>query len=126
MEAQLEFDLNEAIKDPSKAKEIVKGVQKAFTEMSNASLEAIESAKAMKNVAVEYEKQLKLISNANLDLTTAMKNIHIILSNRTDMFKDDPEMQEVIAGLATFVTGAGAIKLGVINKAKEDNNESNN
>ena len=119
---QLEFDLNEAFKKPEKAKEIVKKVQTSFTELTDACLAMKEAAKESEKLNLEYAKQVQHLTNANVDMVTAMKNIHIILSSRQELFKDDKEMQEVMLGLATFVTGSGAIKMGVLAKAKEVKN----
>ena len=119
-ENQLQFNLQEGIDNPEKAPEIVRSVQAAFTELSNSSLAALEAAKQSKNLAEEYSKQVQLLTQSNVDLTSAMKNIHIILNSKSDLFKGDAEMQEVMAGLSMFVVGSGAIKMGVFAKGMED------
>jgi hypothetical protein len=113
---QLEFNLQDAINNPEKAKVIVQQVQKAFTELANSNLQALNVAKQSQTLLADYEQQMKVLVNGNINLADALKNVHIFLNSKKDLWKADKEVQDFMQHLSTWVVSSGAIKLGVLSE----------
>ena len=111
---QLQFNLQDVIDNPSTAGRVVAEVQKAFTDLSNASLAAINSAKEAHNNMEEYSKQVDLLTKANIDMVDTLKNIHTVLGSKADLFEGDKEMKFLMDALSTFILSSSTIKLGAI------------
>lgn len=118
---KFEFDLSEGLKDETKAKEVIAKVQKAIDDLVIANSQAQQAAKDALTLSNEYEKQVDLLLQANTDLADALKNIHIMLNAKRDLFKEDKEMVEFMEKLATWTLSSAAIKSGVISKKRVDN-----
>lgn len=116
----VEIELGKILVDNDEAKEVIKQVQAAFRELSEASLEAIDAAKKANQNANEYHEQLVKVNKANLDLTQAIKNIHIVLGSKRDLWENDKEIEAVMNSLATFVLGSGSMKAGIIAEGMND------
>lgn len=118
---KFEIDLSEGLKDETKAKEVIAKVQKAIDDLVIANSQAQQAAKDALALSNEYEKQVDLLLQANTDLADALKNIHIMLNAKRDLFKEDKEMVEFMEKLATWTLSSAAIKSGVISKKRVDN-----
>ncbi len=111
------IDLTEGLNDPTKAKAVVKRVQNVIDELVEANQEALQVAKDANANADEYEKQCNNLNKSNQGLVEALKNVHIVLGSKIDLFKDDEGMNELMKELGKFIMSSGAIKSGVVKNA---------
>ena len=109
-----EINFEEGFESKEKAEKVVKQIQFAIDELTLANQESMRQLKETLATIDQAEKQIKILTQANIDMTKTMKNLHIVLGTKKDLWKDDEEMNVVMNALAHFVTGSGAIKLGVI------------
>lgn len=121
----IEFDLKEGLKDPAKAKEVVAKVQETVNELIAALKETKEAGAAANNLTKEYEARLITSEKTIVDLTTVIKNIHIVLGARRDAFAGDKGLLAIMEELDKFVMSSGAIKAGVIANAGKENETGN-
>lgn len=117
LESLTNKELLEGLKNPEKAKEIILTIQSSlddivngFNEMKQAALDSQEQARKAIEIAT-------LNADTIVDLTTALKNIHIILGAHKDMLPDD--LKTVYEELSKFVLTGAAIKIGVIKELGE-------
>lgn len=111
-----EIDLAEGLKDEAKAKQTISKVQKAIDDLVIANTAAKKAAEDAVALSDEYEKQVNLLLSANTDLADALKNIHIMLNSKRELFKEDAEMADFMAKLATWTLSSSAIKSGALSK----------
>lgn len=117
-----EIDLQEGLTDKEKAKVVIKKVQDAIDELVISNQEWEKNAKEALKTAKEYEAQVDKLLEANIDLSDALKNVHIFLNSKRDLFKKDKASVEFMEKLATWTISSSAIKAGVMS-AKRENNE---
>ena len=117
MTTQLEFNLNEALQNPSKAKEIVGKVQQAFTDLSNSNLQSLEAAKQAQALVEAYENQVKVLTQGTISLSDSLKNVHLFFNSKKELWQNDKEVVEFMQHLSTWVVSSGAIKLGVLSES---------
>jgi len=118
MDFDITVNLQEAIDSPSDAKEIVRRVQNAFDELQEANKDLLKVAESSNKIARDFEQQNKDFIDSIKGLTDTLKQIHIVLNARKELWKNDEKVQELMIHLAGFVTGSAAIKLGVGNGEK--------
>lgn len=120
-EFNFEIDLKEGLKNETKAKVVIKKVQDAIDELVIANQGYKKGAEDLLKISAEYEKQVEIISNANLDLMDALKNIHIFLGSKKDLFKGDAEFNDFMNKLSTWTISSSAIKASVIQHKRKEN-----
>jgi hypothetical protein len=118
MKTDFKIDLLEGLKDPEKAKEVVKQVQGAIDELVLANQELKKQLEIDIKKFDEAAELIKNLQEATINATEVIKNLNIVLNSKRELFKDDEEMEVVMKALAHFVTGAGAIKMGVLANEK--------
>lgn len=119
----LEIDLMEGIKNPEKAKEVVKAVQASIDELTKAAQESLQTAKDANANAEEYHKQVQVLTQSNISLSEAIKAIHMKLNEHADIVDQAEELAEIRKELAKFVLGTGMIKLGVLGNVEKVNHD---
>jgi len=110
-----EIDLKEGMNNPEKAAQVIKQVQDALDEAVIGWQDATAAAKAANDIAEKYQKHCETLQTTSNDLTEALKNVHIVLGSKKDLWKDDKQMIQLMENLGTFVLSSGAIKSGVMN-----------
>lgn len=108
MEIRIDFN------DKEKAAQQIAGIQESFDEIIRINNEARATLKDNSIVIDDCIEKLNTLQTANGDLVQTLKNIHIMLNARVELFAKDEEMRALIETLGTFVTSSGAIKAGVI------------
>lgn len=96
-------------------------LQSTFNELTASCKLALEEAKNQKDLNLELAKQIKDLTESNMNFNDALTNIHIMLNSKKDLWRQDQEMQEFMNKFATWIASAGSIKLKVL----RGNNESN-
>lgn len=119
---QVEIDLN----NKEKAAEEIKKIQKAIDDLIGVCKSQEQQLKDNVKVINEAEEHINTLQKTAVDLSDALKAVHRILQSKKEMFGTDKEIKELLDMLATFVVSSGAIKLGVISHAQdqEGQNES--
>lgn len=114
-------DLTKALEsgDQMLAAKTVKAVQDAIDEQVAAAQESKKAALDAIAVAEGFEAQNSTLAKAVLDLTSVIKNVHLVLGRKTDLLQGDAETLVLMNELATFVLGSGSIKAGVVSHAME-------
>jgi len=119
MEQELKINF-EDLKDVTKAKRVVKDVQEFVDNVIKQRDELLNQAEISNKVATEYQNHLFTVSKTVGDLTQAMKNIHVMLGSKKDLWQDDSEMNDLMNTISTFVMSSGAIKLGVLSNETDE------
>lgn len=99
-------------------KELFKIIHAGYTELSNAAALSLEAATEANDLVAEYKKQVETLTQSNIDLSSAIKDIHLILNSHADLLDQEKELKEFRKGLAQYVISSGMIKLGVVGNAK--------
>ena len=108
---QLEKDLYDPTLDKTVAiKRLVESIEELVASNNDMKRLADEAA-TISGKAIEDQKAL---FDSVLDLTTALKNVHIILNS-----EDAATINDLKLYLAKWVLSPGAIKLGVVTAQKE-------
>lgn len=113
-ELNLNFDFN----NKAEAAANLKVVQNQFDELLDVMKQQEKQLKENVKTIDEAHKSITDLTNSSVGFSDALKNIHITLNNKKDLWEGDKEMQGLMEGLATFVVSSGAIKLGVISNAE--------
>lgn len=79
--------------------------------------ESLDTANKAVAQSEEFSAHAASCEQTNLDLVQTIKNIHIVLNSKMDMFKDDIKMQELMSHLAVFIASPATIKAGVMKNA---------
>lgn len=109
-----EIDFNKAINGTKEdAEKIVKEIQDLIDTMTKGVEQSKEAADYANNVAEDALTKLKNQIDVTDKLTTAIKDIHLTLSNNSDCWKDNKEIKGMVEGLAVFVVSSGSIKSGI-------------
>jgi len=100
-------------------------VQKEFDALTDACNKQSTELKANGVAMEEAKMQIVNLTAGSVGLAGTIKAIHLLLGRKSDLFKDDKQMNELMREIATFVVSSGAIKLGVLSHAMDKENESN-
>lgn len=107
---QLEKDLNDPATDKVK---IIKNLVDSIDELVAANNEMKRLADEAATISEKSIADQRALFDSVLDLTTALKNVHIILNSG-----DEATINELKLYLAKWVLSPGAIKLGVVTSKK--------
>lgn len=118
VDMNVEIDLMEGLKDPEKAKTVVKQVQKAIDDLTKGFQQAMVAAESAQKVADDYSGQVSILVRSNAELQGAIKDIHLLLNAKKDLWENDTEMQSLVTELGKHVMSSSAIKAGVIDEAQ--------
>ena len=108
------------LKNKEQAAQEIKKVQTAIDELLDVCNQQKTQLQENIKTISEAEAHSKTLENSAVDMSDAMKAIHRILQSKKELFEGDQEMKAVLDSLATFVVSSGAIKLGVISNARNN------
>lgn len=111
--SHVEQNLKLALNDPTKADNAVKAINSAIDEVVKAAETSMQVAKDANETAEEYHKQVVLLTKSNIDLSGAIKNIHLKLNEHADLVDQRDDLAALRKELAKYVLGTSAIKMGV-------------
>ena len=114
----------EIVIDTDNPQESVEKIQKAIDEfvliIQKQEKELKRNVETMDNSAKEIQALLGHVTG----LANIIKGVYRVVQSKHELWHGDKEMEELNKNLATFVVSSDAIKLGVISKKlEEENNE---
>ncbi len=95
-----------------------KQMQKCFDDLIESNKQSVSYAKEIAEKLNESVELYKAQLNAAIQLSDAIKNIHLMLNERIELFSNDNDMKKLLENLGEFVLSSGAIKMGVLSSGK--------
>jgi len=114
----MKIDLSLAVNDEAKLSKFSKKIQKEIKRLEDERDKSLEIATLANKNCADYKKQIITLNKTSIDLTQALKGIHLTLGAKKDLWKDDMDMDILMTTLSTFVLSSSAIKAGVVSNAK--------
>lgn len=108
------INFEEGFESKEKAKEVVATIQKTIDDLVLANEQTLAHAKSLADDLTAMEELNKNAIQSSMSLSEALKNIHIELNSKMELISQDPELLDLTKKLGEWVMGSGAIKLGVL------------
>ena len=112
---EFKIDLN----NREKATEQLAEVQKAFDDIMKINTEGQATLKENALVIDKAIISLNQMQNTQGDMVQIIKNVHIMLNARLEMFATDEEIKALITSLGSFIMSSAAVKAGVMREQQK-------